>query len=129
MFEKIDFCVSGGSDDDVCNDCSCFLHLVYLMVCWVFEEHTKETDTQGGAGWGYANAPNKCMKIYSIRAESPNGTEYYQVIVTNDTNYADQKVPVAAKPTVTPAVTNSCGNGYSQSHIFQSVCRWQSHCL
>lgn len=72
---------------------------------WVFEEHTKEIGTTGGAGWGYLGDPNKYMKIYSIRVESPNGTEYYQVIVTNDTNYADQKAPAATKPATTPTVT------------------------
>ena len=74
---------------------------------WVFEEHTKETDTTGGAGWGYLNDPNQYRKIYSIRVESPNGTEYYQVIVTNDTNFAgktagSQKPAEAVKPVEQP---------------------------
>ncbi len=61
---------------------------------WVFEEHTKDTD--GGSGWGYAGDPNKYEKIYSIRVESPNGTEYYQVIVTNDTNFTGERASASA---------------------------------
>ena len=63
---------------------------------WVFEEHTKSTGTEGGAGWGYANDPNKYMKIYPIRVETPNGTEYYQVIVTNDTNFTGERASASA---------------------------------
>ena len=74
---------------------------------WVFEEHTKSIGTEGGAGWGYTGDPNKYMKIYSIRVESSNGTEYYQVIVTNDTNYAGakQEAPVEPPKVETPTVT------------------------
>lgn len=72
---------------------------------WVFEEHTKETE--GGSGWGYLNDANKYRKLYEIRVETPNGTEYYQVIVTNEGNFAGQKVetPVQPQPEEKPAVT------------------------
>lgn len=65
---------------------------------WVFEEHTKTTDTEGGAGWGYTGDPNQYRKIYSIRVETPNGTEYYQVIVTNEGDFGGQKVETPVEP-------------------------------
>lgn len=71
---------------------------------WVFEEY--KGDVNGG--WGYLNDPNKYMKIYPIRVETPNGTEYYQVIVTNEGDFGGQKVetPVEPpKPVETPTVT------------------------
>ena len=74
---------------------------------WVFEEHTKETCTEGGAGWGYLGDPSKYEKIYAIRVESPNGTEYYQVIVTAEKNFAGEKqeAPVEPPKVETPTVT------------------------
>ena len=72
---------------------------------WVFEEHTKETD--GGSGWGYASDPNQYRKVYEIRVESPNGTEYYQVIVTAEKNFAGEKqeAPVEPPKVETPTVS------------------------
>lgn len=74
---------------------------------WVFEEHTKSTDTAGGAGWGYLNDANKYRKIYPITVVTQTGVEYYQVIVTNEGNFAGQKVetPVQPQPEEKPAVT------------------------
>lgn len=74
---------------------------------WVFEEHTKTTDTEGGAGWGYTGDPNQYRKVYSIRVESPNGTEYYQVIVTAEKNFAGEKqeAPVEPPKVETPTVS------------------------
>ena len=74
---------------------------------WVFEEHTKTTDTEGGAGWGYTGDPNQYRKIYCIRVESPNGTEYYQVIVTAEKNFAGEKqeAPVEPPKVETPTVS------------------------
>lgn len=71
---------------------------------WVFEEHTE--DYGGGSGWGYASDPNQYRKIYSIRVESPNGTEYYQVIVTAEKNFAGEKqeAPVEPPKVETPTV-------------------------
>lgn len=93
---------------------------------WVFEEHTKETDTTGGAGWGYLNDPNQYRKIYSIRVESPNGTEYYQVIVTNGTNFAGAKQEAPVEPPKVETPTLKCfsdvaSNRWSYKNIMLCV--------
>ena len=82
---------------------------------WVFEEHTKATE--GGSGWGYLDDPNRYMKIYAVRVESPNGTEYYQVIVTNDTNFAGEQQEIPAeenKPAAVPALKSFSDVGFSR---------------
>ena len=74
---------------------------------WVFEEDTEGKETQCGKGWGYANDPNQYRKIYNIRVESGNGTEYYQVIVTAEKNFAGEKqeAPVEPPKVETPTVS------------------------
>lgn len=72
---------------------------------WVFEEHTEKTG--GGGGWGYTGDPNQYRKVYETRVETPNGTEYYQVIVTAEKNFAGEKqeAPVEPPKVETPTVS------------------------
>lgn len=66
---------------------------------WVFEENPD--------GWGYAGNENDYMDIHCISVENKGAITYYQVIVTDDTNFVDDpnETPVETNPVDISTVT------------------------